>query len=456
MADLFNLLRAHNAWWIRQELILDDEKILELDQQKYIYSLPILEQFPFGKDCILTLRGPRQVGKSTVLKLLIKKLLLELKLEKENVFFFSCDRVEDFHQLYDILIVYLNFIRPKTNERLYIFLDEISFVKEWMRAVKSLADEGKLKNVTLLLTGSNLLDLRLSSERMPGRRGRLEKLDHELLPVSFKEFVKLIRPEMSTMEQAELSLRVPVLDKLLNDFLITGGFPLAINEFYKNKFIHPYVYQLYISWIEGDVGKTGKNSRIMYQINSKLIDSLCTPISWHKLGKESGLLAHTTAQDYVEILQKMFVLRIVEFIDWQKGNIVFRKNKKIYFLDPLIFHCFYGKKQSIGDNFFAAAKNSIDDNILKAKLIENTVGEYLKRKKMDVYYWQWKKEIDFVTIGKSGVEFYEVKYQPDLVPSEFSDYRKVIGNHRLTVITKSTNIEQKGLRLIPVSLFLLS
>ncbi len=96
------------------------------------------------------------------------RILLEKQIPPQQVFYFSLDRIEDFNQLYDLIECYLSRIRPTNTKRLYIFLDEISFVREWQRGMKALADEGRLKRTTVMLTGSNLLDIGKGAERLPG------------------------------------------------------------------------------------------------------------------------------------------------------------------------------------------------------------------------------------------------------------------------------------------------
>ena len=149
----------YNPWWETPEAIKSDIKIREFDAQKFQFRHPFLKTFPTNLDAVLTLRGPRRIGKTTLVKLIIKNLLLDLRIPPENIFFYSCDQVTDFKELSTILGEYLSFIRPRSKERVFIFLDEISFVKEWQRAIKTLADTGQLQNVTCLLTGSSTIAL---------------------------------------------------------------------------------------------------------------------------------------------------------------------------------------------------------------------------------------------------------------------------------------------------------
>jgi len=257
----FQLLHQHNPWWFRKEMILDDEKIMEYERGAYRYTPFILAEYPEDSDAILTLQGPRQIGKRTSMKSLIRRLLLDIKIPPKNVFYFSLDRIEDFDQLYELIDCYLRHIKPSRPQRLHIFLDEISFLREWQRGIKALADEGKLKSVTLLLTGSNLMAIGEGAEKMPGRRGKLSKSDFEQLPMTFAEFIHLTDPKIEQADIGSLTYHKDLLLHRFREYLITGGFPLSVSLFFSNGQISSHVYQLYLSWIEGDMGRSGNPLR---------------------------------------------------------------------------------------------------------------------------------------------------------------------------------------------------
>ena len=82
----FQILQQHNPWWFREELILEDEKITDYEQETYRYIPLLLREYPENTDAILALRGPRQIGKSTTMKLIIRRLLLEKRRPRKNVF----------------------------------------------------------------------------------------------------------------------------------------------------------------------------------------------------------------------------------------------------------------------------------------------------------------------------------------------------------------------------------
>jgi hypothetical protein len=456
MENSISVLQQHNPWWIRKEMILDDVNILDYQQKKYQYVPPIVGDYPVNTDAILTLRGPRQIGKSTSLKLLIRKLLLEDKIPEKTVFYFSLDRIEDFNQLYDLLSCYLNDIRTKTNDRLHIFLDEISFVREWQRCIKALADEGRLKNATLLLTGSNTIDIMKGSERMPGRRGSLDKLDYDQLPLTFYEFIKMIDPAIECNNIEHLIFSQNLLNSRFKEYLITGGFPLTMNLFYSQEYISSFAYQIYVNWIEGDIGRVGKSERNLYQIMSRVLTHLSTGISWHSMSKEAGIVSHKTVQEYIELLERMYVLYTIPFIDLSSKLPKYRKNKKIAFTDPLIFHCFSGMDKGVSDNLYHASLKFLDDPNQLGKLVENIVGRHIALKYKNIFYWQGKKEIDFVVKEQNKLKFFEVKYQERVSTNEFEWFIKQHSSkENLTVITKHNIVLNQKIQLIPAPIFLM-
>jgi len=452
----FQLLQQHNPWWFREELILEDEKIADYELESYRYIPPLMFEYPEDTDAILTLRGPRQIGKSTTMKLLIRRLLLELRIPRKHVFYFSLDRIEDFNQLYELIDCYLRNTRPENPQRLYIFLDEISFVRKWQLGVKALADEGKLKDVTLLLTGSNLLDIRKGAEQMPGRRGKISKIDFEQMPLTFVEFISLIEPGIELTDIDSLIYHKDLLLRRFKEYLTTGGFPLSVNLFFSRGHISSYVYQLYLSWIEGDIGRAGKLERNLYQIMSRILAHISTGISWYGLSRESGIASHATVQEYVEILESMYVLRPVPFIDLAKKLPMYRKNRKLYFQDPLIFHCFSGKNSGIGDNFFTECQRFLNDPANESKLVESVVGMHISRYYKNCFYWQGQKEIDFIAKKGSELKFFEVKYQEKVSAAEFQWFAK-IGSKKdqLNVITKQDIEKIQSISLLPVPIFLI-
>ena len=73
------------------------------------------------------------------------------------------------------------------------------------------------------MTGSNLLDIRGGAERMPGRRGKLSKVDFEQLPMTFAEFIHLTEPTIELTAIDNLTYYKDLLLDRFEKYLITGA-----------------------------------------------------------------------------------------------------------------------------------------------------------------------------------------------------------------------------------------
>ena len=152
-------LAEHNPWWLRKDAIDEDQRILEWESSRFKWTPRLGETFQWDLDVVYVLRGPRQVGKTTLMKLKIRELIRS-GAEPRQVFYYPCDLVEGPEKLVNIMTTYQDSTRSDRTKRLYIILDEISSVKDWQKGIKSLYDAGRLRKCTLILTGSHSIDLR--------------------------------------------------------------------------------------------------------------------------------------------------------------------------------------------------------------------------------------------------------------------------------------------------------
>lgn len=446
-------IQARNSWWQRPELVLDDPYLSKLREADYIYRHPLLTDFPVDRDAVLTLRGPRRIGKTTLLMQIIRWLLLEKGVRPQNVMFFPGDTVSDFRELKSLLETYLEFIRPRSSKRIYIFLDEISFIKDWPRAVKELADRGAFQNATLLITGSNILDLKFSSERMPGRRGEKFPWDVEFLPLSFSEFLSLIGEKKGLDSYLAANAKLPQLRKFFLEYLLVGGFPLTINEYYKTGRLAPETYEIFLSWIEGDLHRVGKSEDTAYHIFGRLFRHLTSPVSFYKLTRESGLSSHETTQEYLDIFGKMFLTVEFPHLTIEQKKAEPRKNRKFYFMDPFIFNVIKARVDGFVHDPFGYSKEGIVTEDTLPRLVENTVAAFLSRRFFKTYVGQSSVgEVDIVGFEEGEYHYYEVKYQNKVRAHEFAKLREKL-DRPLVVLTKR-DYHENDVNLIPAEAFL--
>jgi len=441
-----------NPWWKGKEYIKEDKHIREFEEKKYKWKPKLLAEIKLTPNNIFTLRGPRQVGKTTLIKHIIQNLLNK-GINEKAIFFWNCDEVVDFRELSFILRKYLEFSKINSINENYIFLDELSRIKDWQRSIKSLKDSGELDKCCLMLTGSNTLDIKYGADRMPGRTGKLGK-DLMLMPLTFSEYANLIKPEIikkirkiENLTIKEVSNKIndarafdSELKVLFNQYLITGGFPLVINEFFVNNKIPDYVYEIYYKWVVGDIVKWGKREKILIQLLKSMILKQSSVISWDSLAKESEIKSHRTVSAYVEDLENMFVLLVLNFLELDKGIPNFNKNKKIYILDPFIYHVFNKK--------IYFKENEINPNLIESAVIMH-LARYAGN--TNIYYWKNKKEVDaIIKIGKDIFPF-EIKYQNSIFKQ---DYQGLYHFNKGILITKNKIIIGEKYLTIPAHLFL--
>ncbi len=484
-------LQKQNPWWETPHRIEEDLKIQELNKSAVKWTPRLLKHIDLEKNAVYSIRGPRQVGKTTTLKIMIRDLLKTKN--NANIFYYACDDIKDYVQLGDILETYYEWIRSQNNERAYIFLDEISYVKEWQRAVKHFIDAKGNHNLTMILTGSHILDLKRSTERLPGRVGEKEGVSTNkiLLPMKFAEYVELRNPEIyeqvkkwnlhehstrnddfqkllegkipkSAWDLSRLSL---ALDKLLDEYLLTGGILLAVNEYHNTGRISSQIYDLYTKQITGDITRAGREEKTAKLILGSIIKKMGTPTSWNGIRTENGIASSPTVEQYAHILQDIFVISICYKIELN-GEENPASNKKLYFINPFIYSALYHWLFENTRDPYAVSQENIHHPEKKSILIESLVSNHLGRAIYNVrpndlfdpsdhiYYAKTNKgnEVDFIIKLGSILRGIEVKYQNSINSGDFIGLRKL---KQGCMITKN-KLEQKGTyALIPASLFLL-
>lgn len=127
----------------------------------------------------------------------------------------------------------VSLFRPKAAVQ-RLFIDEISAVPNWERALKRIADRGQLRNVLVITTGSRAADIRRGSERLPGRRGKLARTEYLFTGVSYKDFHAQFRTELG--------------DATWKAYLLSGGSPIAAMEIRQRERVPEYFFEIIRHW----------------------------------------------------------------------------------------------------------------------------------------------------------------------------------------------------------------
>lgn len=159
-------LEITNPWWQDEAAIDRDQHLVEIVGRPYYFDNPLKAQISLQTPETYILRGARQVGKTTLIKEKFREAMALGHVKPSCCLYVSCETYADFHTLQEALTPWLH---AHQDERLIIGLDEITFVKEWQRTLLWWFNTGLLQRATVLITGSNARDLKVSAERFPGR-----------------------------------------------------------------------------------------------------------------------------------------------------------------------------------------------------------------------------------------------------------------------------------------------
>ncbi|HLB59322.1 MAG TPA: AAA family ATPase, partial [Bdellovibrionota bacterium] len=356
---------------------------------------------------IISVRGPRQYGKSTWLESCIADTIEEYG--PGSAFYLNGDEVATQEELLKIIAELVPSFSKKTKVK-RLFIDEITAVTDWEIALKRAADQRIIKNILVVTTGSKAFDIRRGHERLPGRKGKLAKTDYIFLPCSYRAFYTNVYREFR--------------GDSWKYYLLTGGSPFAANEIYHTEIMPEFVRQITRDWILGEIVMSGRNRTMLTNIMRCIVKFGGTPVGYAKLARESGLANNTVASGYIEQLADLMCVIPSWQFDQDRKIPILRKPCKF----PMI-------NLSAAMSFHPNAPRSIwDFDQLGDKdlgiFFEWAVAQELWRRRIlkglelseELMFWKSEKhELDF--IDENG-DFVEVKSGP-ASPLEFNWFPKV-------------------------------
>ncbi len=304
------------------------------------------------------LSGPRQVGKTTL-------ALALLKADETSPAYFNWDAEEDQKRL-----LRLEF-PPKT--KLLVF-DEIHKYKRWRNWLKGLYDKTKSKR-QYLVTGSAKLDLyRRGGDALTGRYHF-----HRLHPMSFGE-----------VEDAEALLRF-------------GGFPEPLTK-QSETFYRRWARERMQQVLRDDLRDLERVEEVVLvqRLAERLPALIGSPLSINGL-REDLQVAHATVSNWLEILERLYVLfRVAPFGAPQIRAV--KKEQKAYLWD-------WAAVTEEGPRF----ENMVASHLLKyCHFLEDTKGY-----RMELRYIRDTdgRETDFVVLKQGKPEFMvECQLKGDALP----------------------------------------
>jgi predicted AAA+ superfamily ATPase len=415
----FERIAAQNAWWVAADAVERDPHVGEYERSPIRWRPRLLDWVLTAPKGIHVLRGPRQVGKTTLLKLAVRELVR--KVPAREVAYLACDqaRLRNDGDLADAVRLVLS--RPGSKTRI-LFIDEVTYVKNWGVGLKVIADEGRLGRLSVVATGSNAVDVRRGGERMPGRRGG--GLDLNMLPLDFRGYALAQNPglsgvlpaqapdSLSALKEASAVLATAGLEALFGGYLRSGGFPLPMREQHSDGEPGEDPGRVLAGAFAGDLLRLGRREEYARAIVEVVARAGCGPLNWRNLALDSGIGSHHTVGEYASDLEDLFIWKIVHHAQaLDKPMPAFRKRRKIYFADPYLYWALTAWAQ--GDLTASQVRDrALSDPTATGALVQGVVGSHLFRRFGRILYWRKgeRREIDFI-VPDSPYRFLEVKYR---------------------------------------------
>jgi len=387
------------------------------------------------------IKGPRQSGKTTILK------ILQEKLKKENVTFLNFEDPDILEAFETNPKEYINSYIVN-HDKHYFLMDEYQYVKNSGKTLKLLYDT--FENTKFIVTGSSSLEL--SDAMAKFLVGRV--FFFELFQFSFHEFLTAKNPRLANVYKEKnnqikhfiLNSTVPSTKKdifqkeftpLLNEYLTFGGYPAVIKAEDKEtkKTILKNIYDTYVS---KDIIQFLKISNpTKYRCITRTLAALTGNLmNYNELSsncqsyyKETKQIITTLSETYIiKLIQPFYTNPITEL----------RKNPKVYFLDS-------GLRNHMISNF-----NPLTKRVDSGAIIENHVLLSLRNSFPDktINYWRTiaKAEVDFILRLNNELIPIEAKYctfKKPKISRSFRSFIKTYKPQKALIITKNFWNQQK-------------
>ena len=330
-----------------------------------------------GKGKVILLIGPRQVGKTTLLKAILSE-----KAASNSVQYWNCDEGEVRSMLSKDSSSHFKSLVGNSK---FIVIDEAQRVKDIGLTLKILHDN--FPDVQFAVTGSSSLDLSNTiNEPLTGR-----KFEYNLFPFSTNELIN----------------HTNMLDEIkqLENRLVYGFYPDVVNNPGDEKEI---LSNIVSSYLYKDVFEFQdvRKPAIIEKLVQALALQVGSEVSFNELGNLLGIDT-LTVQRYVDLLEKAYVIFHLHSYSRNVRNEL-KKSIKIYFYDN-------GVRNAVISNFSSCGLRSDTGELWENFLISERVkNNAFHNRKAKYYFWRTtqKQEVDFIEEFDGTFKAFEFKYNP--------------------------------------------
>lgn len=364
-----------------------------IDRPLYLNKIMPYIDTPFVK--ILT--GVRRCGKSTILKMIMKKLKEERNIVDEQILNYRFDSME-----YEDMTTKELYLELKSkilqDKKTYLFLDEIQEIESWEKVVNTLASDF---DVDIYITGSN--SRMMSSEISTYLTGRY--ITFHIYTLSFEEYLTF-KKNYATLKD---------LKQEFSNYVRLGGFPATHLQDYSQDEVYTIVKDIYNSTIFSDIvrrnqiKKIDQLERVVKYTFNNIGNTFSAKSISNYLKAEQRKIDNETVYNYLDKLQKAYILHKCSRYDLQ-GKAILKTQEKFYLSDISLRYSVLGY--------------TVDS---VASSLENIVYLELKRRGYDVYIGKMNnKEIDFVAKKQNDKIYVQVTQEIKSEKTQKGEYDQLL------------------------------
>jgi predicted AAA+ superfamily ATPase len=372
---------------------------------------------------IVILLGARQVGKTSILMILIE----EFKKVKpvNSIFYFDLEKGENLELLSDYrnLINYLTLQGADLKRVNYLFIDEFHYLPTPNKILKILHDSHP--DLRIIATGSSSLEITSKiKESLAGR-----KRVFTIYALNFEEYLRFKTSPLIDIllraKQNKIQLTQPILNEILSEweeFCVFGGYPKVTLTQEKEEKIKE-IEEIYNSYVQKDIKAFLKLENVLAY--NKLVKILATQIgslvNIHQLVPLIGV-ARQTIERYLFVLENTYVMKLLApfFTNKQKE---ITKMAKSFFYDTGIRN--YALK-----DFRTLGLRPDCGNLVENGVFSETTKSLSVLQNLHFWRTQAKTEVDFILSHNGKIIPIEVKYRHFDRPKISSSLKAFISQYR--------------------------
>ncbi len=381
---------------------------------------------------IKILTGVRRSGKSTILKLIMKRLFEERGIAPEQIVSYRFDSMEyDGYSAREMYALLKGALAPQ--RRTYLFLDEVQEIEGWEKVVNSLATDF---DVDIYLTGSN--SRMMSSEIATYLTGRY--VAFRIYTLSFGEylFFKSHYAEVGDPKQE------------LAEYVRLGGFPGTHLQAYSQDEVYTIVRDIYNSTVFSDIvrrnqiKKVDQLERVVKYVFNNVGNTFSASSISAYLKSERRSLDNETIYSYLDKLESAYLLHRCSRYDL-RGKAILKTQEKFYLADVALRYSVLGYNE---------------DSV--AASLENVVYLELLRRGYEVYIGKTPDgEVDFVATRQGEKLYVQVTQEIASEKTEKREYERLLEIHdnypKYVLLTNDfAGGNHEGIQTMHVADFLLS